>query len=118
MPDERTPRVAAGGTHAAAWLQEIKGKMAFILLKQAHQERVLGGSAVQDRAIDDEQAIGIAVLDYMSCEARPLLEFERLFVVLPLCMLSLYHVSSLCHHGNSPNSGRCLPRFVRLITIR
>ena len=54
MPDERTTRIAAGGTHAEAWLQEVKGKMAFVLPEQAHHERVLSGSAVHDRAIDDE----------------------------------------------------------------
>jgi len=54
MPDERTARVAVRGTHAEAWLKEVKGKMAFVLPEQAHHERVLSGSAVHDRAIDDE----------------------------------------------------------------
>ena len=54
MPDERTARVAVRGTHAEALLQEVKGKMAFVLPEQAHHERVLSGSAVHDRAIDDE----------------------------------------------------------------
>ncbi len=84
MPDEGTTRVAAGGTHAEAWLQEVKGKMAFVLLEQAHQKRVLGGRAVHDCAIDDEQAIGITVLDYVSSKARPLLELESIFVVFTL----------------------------------
>jgi hypothetical protein len=96
MPDEGTTRVTAGGTHAETWLQDIKGKMAFVLLKQAHQKRVLGGRAVHDCAIDDEQAIGIAVLDCVSGKMRPLLELERFFVVFMLGLLALYHLFSSC----------------------
>ena len=84
MPDERTARIAAGGTHAEAWLQQVKGQMAFVLLQKAHHERVLSGSAVHNRAIDDEQTIGIAVLYHVPGKLRPLLEPERLLVVLPL----------------------------------
>ena len=54
MPDERTARVAVRGTQEEAWLQEGKGKMAFVLPEQAHHECILGGSAVHDRAINDE----------------------------------------------------------------
>ncbi len=89
MPDERTARVTAGGTHAEAGLQEAKGQMAFVLLQQAHQERVLARRAVHDRSIDDEQAIGIAVLDDVSIKERPVLELERLFIAFPLGWFSL-----------------------------
>ena len=84
MPDERTARVAIGGTHREALLKEVKGKMAFVLLQQAHQECILGGRAVHDCAINDEQTIGIAVLYHMSGKVRTLREPERLLVVLPL----------------------------------
>jgi hypothetical protein len=96
MPDERTARIAARGTHAEAGLQQVKGQMAFVLLEQAHQERVLARCAVHDRAIDDEQAIGIAVLDHVSIKVWALYKPERLFVVFPLDTLALYHLSSLC----------------------
>jgi hypothetical protein len=89
MPDERTARVAAGGTHAEALLQEVKGKMAFVLPEQAHHERILSGSAVHDRAIDDEQAIGIAVLYHVFIKVWTLREPERIFVDFPLGILSL-----------------------------
>lgn len=77
-------RIAAGRSHAEAGLQQVKGKMAFVLLQQAHQECILGGRAVHDCAINDEQTIGIAVLDHVPGKLRPLLEPERLLVVLPL----------------------------------
>jgi hypothetical protein len=51
---------------------------------------------VHDRAIDDEQAIGIAVLDHVSIKVWALYKPERLFVVFPLDTLALYHLSSLC----------------------
>ncbi len=89
MPDECTARVAAGGTQAEAGLQEAKGQMAFMLLQQAHQERVLARRAVHDRPIDDEQAIGIAVLDEVSVKKRSVLELERLFIAFTLGRLSL-----------------------------
>ena len=44
--------------------------MAFTVLEQAHQESVLGGSEAHNRAIDDEQAIGIAVLYDVSGKVR------------------------------------------------
>jgi hypothetical protein len=117
MPDERTARIAVGRTHTEAWLQQVKGKMAFVLLQQAHQECILGGRAVHDCAINDEQTIPIAVLDHVSIKVWTLHEPERFFVVFPLGMLSLYHVSSSCHRCNSPDSGWCLSRFVRLIAV-
>src|SRR2546427_743741 len=102
MPDERTARGTAGGTHAEALLQEVKGKMAFVLPEQAHQERVLGGRAVHYRAIDDEQAIGIAVLYHVSGKVWTLREPERIFVDCTLGILSLYHLFTSRHRFNSP----------------
>src|SRR5437763_1524778 len=96
MSDERSARVAAGGTHAEAGLQQAKGQMAFVLLQQAYQECVLGGRAVHDGTIDDEQAIGITVLDYVSRKVRSLHEPERLFVVFTLGLLVFYHLSFSC----------------------
>ena len=96
MPDEGATRVAAGGTHAEAWLQQVKGQMAFVLLEQPHQERVLAGRAMHDGAINDEQAIGITVLDYVSIKERPLHETERLLVAFTLGRCLVYHVSSSC----------------------
>ncbi len=63
--------------------------MAFVLLQQAHQERVLARCAVHDRPIDDEQAILIAVLDEVSVKKRSVLELKRLFRAFPLDRLSL-----------------------------
>ena len=101
MPDERTARVAARGTHAEALLQEVKGKMAFVLSEQAHHECVLGGSAVHDRAINDEQAIGIAVLYDVSIKVRTLREPERIFVdfrcVYCRCIICFLHVIASTH---------------------
>jgi hypothetical protein len=114
MPDERTTRVATGGTHREALLQEVKGKMAFVLPEQAHYERVLGGSAVHDRAIDDEQAIGIAVLYNVSGKARPILELERLFIACTLSLQVLYHLFPSRHRFNSSGSGRDVSRYARL----
>lgn len=84
MPDECTARISVGGTHAEAGLQEAKGQMAFVLLQQAHQERVLARRAVHESSIDDEQAILIAVLDDVSVKERPVHQPERLFFVFPL----------------------------------
>ncbi len=89
MPDERTARVTTGGTHAEAGFQETKGQMTFVLLQQAHQERILARCAVHDRSIDDEQAIGIAVLDDVSIKERTVLELERLFSAFTMGRLSL-----------------------------
>ena len=117
MPDEGATRVAAGGTHAEAWLQEVKGKMAFTLLEQAHQERVLAGRAAHNRAIDDEQVVGITVLYHVPGKVRPLHEPERFFVVFTRGLQALYHLSSSCHHRNAPGSVRCVSLFARLITV-
>ena len=117
MPDEGTARVAVRGTHGEALLQEVKGKMAFVLPEQAHHERVLSGSAVHDRAIDDEQAIGIAVLYLVSGKVRPLREPERLFIVFPPGILSLYHLFTSRHRFNSPGSGRDVSRRARFINV-
>jgi hypothetical protein len=117
MPDEGTARVAAGGTHAEAWLKEVKGKMAFVLPEQAHHERVLSGSAVHDRAINNKQAIGIAVLYHVSGKVRTLRELERLFIVFPLGILSLYHLFTSRHRFNSPGSGRDVSRCSRFTNV-
>ena len=114
MPDEGTARIAAGGTHGEALLQEVKGKMAFTLLEQAHQERVLSGRAVHDRAIDNEQAIGIAVLYRVSVKVRTLREPERIFANFTLGILSLYHLFTSRHRFNSPGSGRDVSLYARL----
>ncbi len=111
MPDEGAARVATWGTHQEAWLQEIKRKMAFTLLEQAHQERVLAGRAAHDRAIDDEQAISVAVLDCVPVEARSILEPESLFVVFTRGLQALYHLSSSCHRFNSPGLVRGVSWF-------
>ena len=89
MPDKGTARITAGGTHAETGLQEAKGQMAFVLSQQAHQERVLARRAVHESSIDDEQAIGITVLDDVSIKERPVLELERLFIAFTLGRLSL-----------------------------
>ena len=89
MPDKGSAWIAAGGTQAETGLQKVKGQMAFVLLQQAHQERVLARGAVHERPIDDEQAIGIAVLDDVSAKERPVLELERLFIAFTLGRLSL-----------------------------
>lgn len=89
MPDEGTARVTTGGTHAEAGLQKAKGQVAFVLLQQAHQERVLARCAVHNRSIDDEQTIGIAVLDDVTGKERPVLELKRLFRAFPLGWLSV-----------------------------
>ena len=88
MSDERTARITVGRAHAEAGLQQVKGQMAFVSLEQAHQERVLAGRAMHNRAIDDEQAIGIAVLDHVPIEERSLHEQERLFIAFTLGRLS------------------------------
>jgi hypothetical protein len=117
MPDERTARVAVRGTHAEALLQEVKGKMAFVLPEQAHHERVLSGSAVHDRAIDNEQAIGIAVLYHMSGKVWTLREPECIFVDFPLGIWSLYHLFTSRHRFNSSGSGRDVSRYARFINV-
>jgi len=117
MPDERTAMVAVRGTHREAWFQEVKGKMAFVLPKQAHHERVLGGSAVHDRAINDKQAISIAVLYHVSGKVRTLREPERIFVDCTLGILSLYHLFPSRHRCNSPGSGRDVSRGTRFINV-
>ena len=91
--------------------------MALILLEQAHHERVLGGRAVHDRAIDDEQAIGIAVLYHVSGKVRTLREPERIFVDFPLGILSLYHLFTSRHRFNSPGSGRDVSWCTRFINV-
>ena len=106
-----------GERMAEALLQQVKGKMAFVLPEQAHHERVLSGRAVHDRAIDDEQAIGIAVLYHVSGKVRTLREPERIFVDFPLSILSLYHLFPSRHRFNSPGSGRDVSRFTRFINV-
>jgi hypothetical protein len=114
MPDERTARVAVRGTHREALLQQVKGKMAFVLPEQAHHERVLSGRAVHDRAIDDEQAIGIAVLYNVHIKVWTLHEPERFFVDCTLGILSLYHLFTSRHRFNSLGSGKDVSRYARL----
>ncbi len=91
--------------------------MAFTLLEQAHQESVFGGSAANHRAIDDEQAIGIAVLYQVSGKVRSLHEPERIYVAFPLCTVPFYHLSLSCHRFNSPGSGKGDPQLPLLINV-
>ena len=91
--------------------------MVLTLLEQAYHESVLGGSTAYNRTVDNEQAISIAALYYMSGKVRTLRESKSFFVDFCLCFVPFHYLSSSCHCFNSPGSFRDISRFARLIKM-